>query len=169
MKYLLAFLLIAGAAQAVSAAVVDGKVSAQEYTNSKSVLSGNATLHWAWDAKGGLTIALEAKTGGWLSVGLGTRSMTGSYMYMGYIDAKGRAVISEQVGAEHIHSPSGTKRADKSALKRGGGVEVLEFHVPVANVPGKGKTVPFIVAFSEKADLVSPHGDNYDIGSIPRP
>ncbi len=168
-RLVLLLALLAGGAAVWAEAVVDGKVAAGEYASSKSVMNGDATLSWSWDAKGGITIALTAKNTGWIAVGLGTRTMTGSAMYMGYVDAKGKAVFSEQTGAEHIHSPTGTKLADKSAVTLTGGVEVLEFHLPAGKIPTKGKNVPFIVAFSKKADLTSPHGDNYDIGSFPLP
>jgi hypothetical protein len=80
-----------------------------------------------------------------------------------------KARFSEQIGAEHIHSVSGSKIVDKIALTLVKGMDVLEFHIPAGKVPVSGKNLPYITAFSSRTNLSSPHGDHYDIGTIPLP
>ena len=152
----------------VAEPVVDGKVSAGEYSNSKSVLSGAGTLSWAGDGSGGLYIALSVKAEGWAGVGLGAKRMNGAYIYMGFLGSDGKAVFSEQAGRGHTHRDSGKKTADKFSVTQSGGLTVLEFHVPTANLPFTGNTVNFITAYSNSADLVTQH-DDYDTGSFAKP
>jgi hypothetical protein len=159
--------LVAGFAWAEP--VVDGKVAAGEYALSKKVIQGKGLLSWASDGKGGLYIAYTAQGKGWAGVGLGAQEMNGAYIYFGFVGADGKVVFSEQMGKAHRHSDSGKKTADHSAVVLAGGATTLEFHVPAASLPFTGKTVNFITAFSDSADMMSFHGGNYDMGSFPLP
>ena len=136
--------------------VVDGKVSAGEYTLSKKVIQGNALLSWSSDGKGGLYIAYTAKGKGWAGVGLGSQEMNGAYIYFGFVGSDGKVVFSEQMGKAHRHSDSGKKTASQSAVVLAGGSTTLEFHVPADKLPFSGKTVNFITAFSDSADISPP-------------
>ncbi|HTH13924.1 MAG TPA: DOMON domain-containing protein [Spirochaetia bacterium] len=153
---------------AVAAPTVDGKVGAGEYPNAQSLIDGKLTLNWAPDGAGGLFVAVSAKGSGWAGVGFGSQRMNGAYIYLGYVDA-GKAVFSEQAGKGHSHRDSGKKTADQSAVSSKAGVTVVEFHVPAAALPFTGKSVPFIVAFSDSPDLTTFHGDNFGTGSLTLP
>jgi len=146
--------------------LVDGKVGSGEYAHSQKVIDGSAVLSWADDGKGGLFVALAAKGKGWAGVGLGSKRMAGAYIYLGFVGADGKAVFSEQDGKGHRHTESAKKTADQSAVVLSGGTTTLEFHIPASQLPFTGKSVPFIVAFSDSADLVTFHGDNYDAGVL---
>ena len=149
--------------------VVDGKVSAREYAHTQAVIDGAAVLNWAGDGQGGLYLSLTAKTKGWAAVGLGSQKMAGAYIYIGYVGADGKAVFSEQVAKGHRHTESGKKTADKSVVTLTKGTTVLEFHIPAKDLPFTGKTVPFVTAFSDAADLVTFHNDSIDSGTFTFP
>lgn len=157
-------LMILGAGLVVAEPVVDGKVSANEYANTVSVLRGKGTLNWSQDAKGGLNVALTVKTAGWVGLGFGASTMAGAYIYMGFQEGA-KAVFSEQVGKGHRHSDSGKVTADASKVVVSGGQTTMEFHLPVDKLPFTGKSVAFITAYGSSADLVSFHED-YDTGKL---
>jgi len=163
--FLWSFLML-GAAFVSAGPVVDGKVSAGEYAFSKSVLDGAGSLSWFQDDQGGLTVALSLKTKGWAAVGFGAKKMSGASIYLGFVDSAGKAVFAEQIGKGHRHADSGVLTADKSQVARVGGVTVVEFHLPAGKLPFTGKSVPFITAFGDSADLTTFHNDNVDSGMI---
>ena len=165
---LIAMILAATAGVAIAAPSVDGKVAAGEYPDSAKVMGGGAALYWAWDASGGLSVAFSLKNGGWLAVGLGSKYMDESYLFMGAADGAGNQSFIEQTGAGHRHSDSAARRADASAVNSSNGVMTLEFHVPAARLPKSGKTLPFIVACSSSPSFSSKHRD-FDVGTIPAP
>ena len=163
---LLVVLSLAVTAWATAAPVVDGKVSAGEYTNTKAVLSGNGTLNWAQDAQGGLNVALSVKTKGWAAVGFGAQRMAGASIYLGFVGTGGKAVFSEQMGKGHRHTDSSAATADQSQVSRAGTATIVEFHIAADKLPFTGTSVPFIVAFGDTADLTTFHNDNIDSGTL---
>jgi hypothetical protein len=156
------------AASAMAQPLIDGAISPGEYPSSKKLMGGDATLYWAWDAQGGLSIAFTMKNTGWLAVGLGSGYMSRSLMLIGEIDSAGKQVFAQQLGKGHSHYDAGSQTADKLYIAATGGVETLEFHVPAGKLKKAGKSLPFIVAYSTRADLTAIH-DDYDMGSIPLP
>jgi hypothetical protein len=156
--------LIVGAV-AWGAPTVDGTIADGEYANTKTVLDGIGTLAWYKDV-GGLTVALKVKTEGWVGVGFGSDHMAGAFIFMGYVDADGKPVFSEQKGQGHRHLAVDQTVADKSAVTWVKGDTVIEFHIPAAKIPFALGTVPFIAAYSDSADLKTFHGDNADSGTI---
>ena len=161
-----AALAVFGAVLAVADPVVDGKLAPGEYAKTKTVLGGNGSLNWFVDSQGGLTVALSVKTKGWAGVGFGSERMDGAYIYFGFVGADGKAVFTEQSGKGHRHSDSGKVTVDKSVVTLVGDTTVVEFHVPADKLPFSGKTVGFIVASADSADLKSYHGGNRETGSI---
>lgn len=149
-----------------SAQTVDGKVAAGEYAHSKTVLSGAGTLNWTLDADGGLTVAVSAKTKGWVGVGFGSDKMDGAYIYFGFVDETGKAVFTEQAGKGHRHSDSGKVTADKNAVTSVDGTTTIEFHVPAAQLPFSGTDVSFIVASGDSANLKAYHGGSKEAGKL---
>ena len=148
---------------------VDGVVAPGEYAHNLPLSDGNAVLSWAVDGTGGLYLALTAKGKGWAGIGLGSKKMSGAYIYLGFAGKSGKPVFTEQVSKGHHHSSSDKNTADQSAVGLKDGTTTLEFHIPVANFPFSGKTVSFIAAFSNAEDLTTFHGDNYDSGSFTLP
>ncbi len=165
-KFLFLAVFASLGAFALAEPTVDGKVATGEYAHSKSVMGGKATLNWALDADGGLSVALSAKTKGWAAVGFGSSKMDGSYIYFGFVGQDGKPVFTEQSGKGHRHTDSGKVTADQSVVAMAGETTVLEFHVPAANLPFSGTNVPFIVATGETADLKTYHGGSRDAGVI---
>jgi len=163
---LITALAVFGAVWAMADPAVDGTITAGEYAQTKSVLNGTGTLNWSVDAQGGLSVGLSVKTMGWAGVGFGSEKMDGAYIYFGFVGDDGKPVFSEQSGKGHRHADSGKVTADKSIVTQVGDSTTLEFHVAADKLPFTGKTVPFIVASGEKADLKSYHGGSRETGSI---
>lgn len=161
--------LFVGGTLAFGLPTVDGKVTAGEYSQSKKVIDGKATLNWSPDGKGGVFLALTANGKGWAGLGLGSKMMSGAFIYIGFVGSDGKSVFSEQVGKGHRHSDSGKKTADQSSVTLVGGVTTIEFHLAADKLPFQGKNVPFIAAFSNSADLVTFHEDSYDSGTFTLP
>jgi hypothetical protein len=102
-----------------------------------------------------LYCALEAPTGGWVSVGLGSLKMDGAYMVLAYDDA-GAATISEETGKGHSHRANATKKLIASSVREAAGKTTLEFAVPAAGfITGTG--LKSLIAYGKKDNLTSLH------------
>ena len=153
-------LLIAGIASAapislgLGSATLDGIIGQGEYTNF-TTLSGigfGATL--SADSST-VTLAIQAPTSGWVSIGLGAGVMDGAWMLLAY-DANGKPAYSEQLGAGHFHQPVKTSKIQKSQVKDGGGSTVLEIQVKASDFIKDGK-LPLILAYGKNPDFTSRH------------
>jgi hypothetical protein len=106
---------------------VDGSISAGEYSFQKDF--GQMTLGLSRSADT-LYVGLSGKTSGWIAVGLGSLSMNGASMFMGYVGADGNPQLEPQVGKGYRHtSPSGTAMNDdvvSYAIKERGGETIME-------------------------------------------
>jgi len=101
-------------------------------------------------------VAIQAPSTGWVSVGLGSTRMNGTYMVLGY-DAAGKTVISEETGTSSGHKPNPASILKSKAVKESAGQTTLEFSVPAARFL-KGDNIDMIIAYSNQDDLVSFHG-----------
>ena len=101
-------------------------------------------------------VAIQAPSKGWVSIGLGSTRMNGTYMVLGY-DAAGKTVISEETGTRDAHRPNPTNILKTKAVKESGSQTTLEFSVPAARFL-KGDNIDMIIAYSDRDDLVSFHG-----------
>ena len=160
-----AALLLTGLTAVAAIPVVDGMVSAGEYPRSVSLVYGDATLSYSIDGSGGLYLAVQANTVGWVGVGLGSTVMDGAHIFMGFLK-DGKQVLSEQVGQGHSRQPSPAAWADAIALGQESGVTTIELHVPADMIQALGNRIGFVVAFSTASDLTSYHEDNHDGGFI---
>jgi hypothetical protein len=149
-------------------AIVDGKITAGEYAQSRETARKAMTVYWEWDANGGLTIALSAKSTGWVAIGLGSSFMSNAHMFLGFVDGTGKPVFVEQVGKGHSHSDASDLLADSHALASADGFGIMEFHINADQIKKSAKGIPFIVAYSTKADVRAMHKD-FDTGTIPLP
>jgi hypothetical protein len=103
-----------------------------------------------------LYVGIQAPSTGWVSVGLGSTRMNGTYMVIGY-DAAGKTVISEETGTRDGHKPNSASILKTKAVKETKGQTTLEFSVPAATFL-KGDNIDMIIAYNNKDDLVSFHG-----------
>ncbi len=137
-----------------TAPTIDGNVQKGEYSVMQS--SKGFWLGVALSAdKSTLTIGLAAGTTGWISVGLGSLRMNGSFMVIGF-DSNGKQTITEEKGVGHGHSPANTHKVLKSVIKTAGGQTSLEFSIPAAEFVKDGK-LQLILGASNTADLISFH------------
>ena len=133
---------------------IDGVMQKSEYAVMQTVQGFwlGATLS---KDKSTLTIGVAAQTGGWISAGLGSKRMNGSYIVIAY-DKAGKQVISEDRGAGHRHTPVTEKKVQKYAVKTVNGQTVLEFSIPAGDFI-KGGKLQLILGASNTADLFSFH------------
>ena len=167
-KFIMLFCLTLAAVPLWSQPLVDGIVQKSEYQHAIKALDGTATISYSVDAKGGLNIAVAAKTSGWVGLGLGSQVMDGAYIFMGYV-RNGKTVFSEQKGSGHQHTASTVHRADTSSVRQTGGITTIEFHVQADKLPFKGKKFDYIVASAGAPNLTAFHEDSIDGGSISLP
>ena len=157
--------LIAAAALAFAAAwplaaqsavpVADGVLNPGEYAVAFEKMTMKLGFTLSAD-KSVVFVAIQAPAAGWISVGLGSTRMNGTYMVLGY-DAAGKTVISEETGTRDGHRPNSTSILKTKAVKEVKGQTTLEFSVPAAKFL-KGDNIDMIIAYSDRDDLVSFHG-----------
>jgi hypothetical protein len=158
---ILALAVLAGlplAAQTVvpqaKAPVVDGAILPGEYAWTTGYAGMNFSAALSADGST-LYLALEAPTQGWVSIGLGSMRMNGSYMAIGY-DKGGKAVLSEDRGRGVGHSPSGEKKLSSWAIKESGAKTTIEISFPASAFVVQGK-LAIIMAYGARDDLTSMH------------
>jgi hypothetical protein len=133
---------------------VDGAIAAGEYAFETSY--AGMRLLAALSADGSrLYLALSAPTKGWVAIGLGSLTMDGSYMAMGY-DKDGTSFVAEERGKGHLHSPSGEKRLEASAVKEAGASTVIEIAVKAAGFVDQGK-LRLLISYGARDDIRSLH------------
>ncbi|TFG82920.1 MAG: hypothetical protein E4H20_06675, partial [Spirochaetales bacterium] len=108
--------------------IQDGTIQKGEYsiTDTQSGITIAASL-----SKDGSTLymAVSAATAGWVSFGVGSPRMNGSYMIFGFQKSDGVRVISEETGKGHSHSPNNKSMAT-AFITEMNGVTTLEAAFP---------------------------------------
>jgi hypothetical protein len=140
----------------------DGVLSTNEYPLSQS--GNNMTLGMAVSPDGKtLYFALEAKTTGWVSVGLGSLRMNGAYIVIAN-DDKGKTTVSEETGKGHAHKANAERKLLASAVKEDSGETTLEFAVPAEGIV-TGGSVKLMIAYGKSDSLSSMHSkySSYEI------
>ncbi|MCX7028301.1 MAG: DOMON domain-containing protein [Spirochaetes bacterium] len=152
---LLAIAALYPAAAQTPAPVADGVLNANEYTIAfeKQTMKLGFTLS---ADRSVVYVAIQAPSTGWVSIGLGSTRMNGTYMVLGY-DAAGKTAISEETGTTNGHKPNPAGILKTKAVKEANGQTTLEFSVPAVKFL-KGDAMDMIIAYSNKDDLVSFHG-----------
>jgi hypothetical protein len=140
---------------AAAAPVADGVMNPNEYAIAFEKQTMKLGFMLSAD-KSVVYVAIQAPAMGWVSVGLGSTRMNGTYMVIGY-DAAGKGVISEETGTPSGHKTNSASILKTKAVKEAGGQTTLEFSVPAAKFL-KGDKIDMIIAYSDKDDLVSFHG-----------
>jgi len=158
MKYSMTFiaLLLSTAAtwaQQVPASALDGIIAEGEYQTSQ--IKDGFTIATRLSADGStLQIAVSAQTTGWLSIGLGSRKMDGSFMILGYV-SDGKPSVSYELGKGYSHAPTPAPGVT-SFVAEAGGVTTLEVSLPASRYIKSG-LVQTIAAFGNKDDFRSKH------------
>jgi hypothetical protein len=134
--------------------VVDGVIAKGEYSIQQAVGQFWLGVNLSKDGKT-LNVGVAAKANGWISIGLGSMKMNGSYIVIGY-DKDGKQTISEDIGKGHGHSPSGVKKVTSAVVKSANGVATIEYAIPADEWIKTGK-LQLILGAGKAFDLVSWH------------
>jgi len=137
------------------APVADGILGQNEYVVSFDKLGMKLGFTLSVD-RSTVYVAVQAPTSGWVSAGLGSTRMNGTYMVLGF-DAAGKTVISEETGTRNGHTTNSASILKTKAVKEASGRTTLEFSVPAAKFL-KGDNIDMMIAYSDRDDLVSFHG-----------
>lgn len=157
MRRALMIVILAALAAATAAAqvpVLDGVIAGGEYrfVETKSGIRLAASL----SADGStLYVAVSGATRGWVAFGVGSPRMNGAYMILGFQEAGGRTVISEETGVGHSHRPN-AQRVATAVVREQDGVTTLEASFPAAAFVQNGQ-VQAIAALGNRDDLTSLH------------
>ncbi|HEQ71085.1 MAG TPA: hypothetical protein ENN69_01220 [Spirochaetia bacterium] len=128
--------------------LLDGAVTPEEYSLSYDFDTLKLFLSRSGDV---IFLGLVSTLPGWAAVGVGSDKMNGAVMIIGYV-RDGEAVVTEQLGTGHRHSPSepgdGILRA--SAITERNGLVSLEVELPVsAVIPDGAAAFPVLIAASD--------------------
>lgn len=115
-----------------------------------------AEFMWSVDGDE-LSISMKAETKGWLAVGLGTRRMDGSTMFMGY-NKDSEAYFEEHLGKGHSHKKTAVQRPVEFEVTEENGETELKFTVLKSDFVKSGQTdLPVIVAYGTRDNFSSIH------------
>lgn len=145
----------------------DGVINAGEYAHKTTF--GPLTVYWSNDDKY-LYLAIEARSKGWLAIGLDyDRDMAGANYLIGTI-INGKAVAEDSFGNSQgrtYHSPDtdlgGTNDIVASSGSYTGGITRLEVQIPLDSGDQydkplkRGQTVQVILGVGSSSDLTSMH------------
>lgn len=144
----------AAATAAAQNPALDGVIAEGEYrfVEAKSGIRLAASL----SADGStLFVAVSGATRGWVAFGVGSPRMNGAYMILGFQEAGGRTVVSEETGVGHSHRPN-AQRVATTVVREQDGVTTLEASFPAAAFVQNGQ-VQAIAALGNRDDLTSLH------------
>ena len=145
------------------APVADGIVGTDEYSWHGTLKDMKLYLSLSAD-NSTLYVALEAPTAGWVSVGLGSLKMNGSFIVLSYVD-KGAATVSEHTGiAFSRHKENKTKALLTSAALEANGATVLEYSLPAATWASL-PSLKLLVAYGRPDNFTSKHV-KYEVGEV---
>ncbi len=139
--------------------VVDGVVQAGEYTYMHD-FDHQLTLYASRTADT-LYFGLVADTKGWVAVGLGSKKMEGSTIFMGFVDTDGKPSFKTQLGKgkRHADAPAEISALVTSyAIKQAGGKTTLELAVKAdAFIKPGQSTLSVIYAIGDEASYTKYH------------
>ena len=133
---------------------VDGVFGSNEYLRVQTV-SGMKIGFSISSQKDIIYCAIEAKTTGWVSIGLGKLLMDGSYIIMGCIQ-DGQSVFSEQLGNNYSHKPVTESQIINKMIIQNNEVTVMEFSIP-AGAFLSNNSLDAIIAMSKNTSFSSKH------------
>jgi hypothetical protein len=136
---------------------VDGRVTPGEYSYSHS--AQNMKVHLNWNG-GDLYVAIEAKTAGWVAVGLNAKKMDSAHILIGFVDGS-NVVFKEQVGTGHAHRDTKTRYVDEYEMTESRGMTTMEARLPASDIISSGqKTLDLIFASGGDDSLTLYHSRN---------
>jgi hypothetical protein len=139
--------------------VVDGVVHAGEYAY-RHDFDHQVTLYASRTADT-LYFGLVADTKGWVAIGLGSKKMEASTIFMGFVDADGKASFKTQLGKgkRHVDAPAEISAVvTSSAIKQAGGKTTLEVAVKAdAFIKPGQSTIDIIYAIGDEANYTKYH------------
>lgn len=141
------------------ATVVDGVAKADEYSFARDF--GQLTLYLNRSADT-LWIGVVGATEGWVAVGVDSRKMDGSTIFMGFVDAAGKVQFKPQIGSGHTHQDLAAKDvADSiisSAMKEEKGKTTLELALKAGTWISEGQAaLDLISAMGGQDSFASRH------------
>jgi hypothetical protein len=150
---LLAFAITVTWAQPSGKLILDGSISEEEYktVEVKNDFTIAARLS---DDKTTLYAAIQGPTTGWISIGIGTLKMNGSFMTLGYV-ADGKPAVSFELGKGYSHAPTPAPGA-VAFVSESNGITMLELSLPALSYVKNG-ILQVIVASGPKDDFKSKH------------
>ena len=131
----------------------DGVLAANEYQYNTSVsgMAIGATL----GSDGMLYLSIQAKTAGWVALGVGGRVMNGSRLFIAY-DAQPKPVFTEQKGIGHSHVDAADSVITAWSVKQADGVTTLELVLP-AKVAVVSGNLDLLFAYSDTTAITMHH------------
>ena len=125
--------------------VPDGVVNDGEYQFNTTV--SGMTIGATLGSDDMVYLSIQAKTAGWVALGVGGLVMNGSRLFLAY-DTGSKQVFSEQLGAGHSHRDASDDVVAKWAVKLADGTTTLELVLPASAAIAKGK-LDILYAFSD--------------------
>jgi hypothetical protein len=133
--------------------VPDGVLKAHEYqfNTTNSGMTIGATL----GSDGMVYLSIQAKTNGWVALGLGGAVMNGSRLFLAY-DTGSKQVFNEQRGSGHSHGDVTDPVVSKWSVKLEEGLTTLELALPAKAAVSNGR-VELLFAYSGSTSYMLPH------------
>jgi hypothetical protein len=139
---------------------IDGSVDKGEYQYSKTV--SGMTISVSIGKDGLVYLATEAKTSGWVALGVGGRVMNGSRLFLAY-DSNGKRFFTEQAGAGHSHGDAQDRVVTKWAVKSANGSTTLELALPYDKAVESG-ILNVLFSYSTGLDMTAHHSARGSFG-----
>jgi len=140
-------------AQTTDKVILDGAITDGEYKTVEVKNEFTLAARLSED-KTTLYAAIKGPTTGWISIGLGTLKMNGSFMTLGYV-AEGKPSVSFELGKGYSHAPTPAPGA-QAFVSETAGVTTLELSLP-AQTYVKNGILQVIAASGPKDDFKSKH------------
>ncbi len=143
----------ASLAASASLPVPDGLLGASEYQYSTTV--SGMTIGATLGSDGLVYLSIQAKTAGWVALGVGGRVMNGSRLFLAFDDGS-KPVFTEQKGIGHSHVDAADSVVKKWAVKQAGGATTLELVLPASAIVANG-SFDLLYAYSDTTAFTMRH------------
>jgi len=139
--------------------IVDGVVQPGEYSYMHDF--DHQLVLYASRTADTLYLAAVGKAGGWVAVGLGSKKMDGSAIFIGYVGSDGKVSFKAQLGKgkRHVDPPSDIAATVKSyAIKQQNGTTTLELAVDASYFIKPGQSaLEIIFAMADERSFTAYH------------
>jgi hypothetical protein len=131
----------------------DGVVNPGEYQYDTTI--SGMTLGVTLGDDGLLYLSIQAKTAGWVALGVGGKLMNGSRLFLAY-DTGSKQVFNEQRGAGHFHADLKDPAVSKWAVKQDGDNMTLELVLPASAAVVDG-SLDLLFAYADTTSFMVHH------------